>query len=356
MKNVTLAVLGGVLAVVALLCGAYSAYWFILADRVERSVAAWTAAQNAQGRQIAYTGLQITGFPGPVRVRFVEPRAADPSNLVTVNHLQIGAWSWASTWVDAEVLPWAPGELRLWLDGEHLIAALVNGEVRSVRAQADATDVTILVDEAGNLRELVAVIERGTVRVAETKERLRFNRFKVRQTLYPPALAKAAPSFDFNLSMEDAELPAMLWGPLGTTIQGLAFRSTLIGRVPPILSQQALGDWRDENGQLKIERLDVAWGPVDLRAQGRLNLDGGLQPQAQFNGELRGWDGIIDSLRAGGRMSQREAAFARTALRALAKPGEGGMPPSLNLPIYVRDRSLFIGPVKMTEFPPIVWP
>ncbi len=354
MKRPFLQVLGAVLALAVVLFGLFTGYWFILADKTERALYEWADAQAAQGTQVEYGPVSVDGYPGSIRLILGAPRLQGPNGGTLLPG--IGQWIWAADPVEAKVLWWAPRQLKLRLDGNHKVQALAYGEVRDLDVQLEKAAVDVLVNSDGSLRNVLSIIRRAVVHSAKTNEEMRINRIKLDSKVYQAATNVATPDFDFDLSLEQVQLPTALWGPLGTTMKGFALRSTMIGRPPRALTGSELSAWRADEGQIKIDRLDIDWGDLLLRSSGRFLLDDSLQPTVQLNGELRGWDLIIRTLRAEGQLGQREAAFATTALDALSKDSEEDGQPMLALSIFVRNQGFFIGPVKLAQLPTFVWP
>ena len=61
-------------AAILMLAGAtYTVYWFYVAARIPAAVASWAADQGEDGYDVAYSDVEVSGFPGPFRIHVTDP-------------------------------------------------------------------------------------------------------------------------------------------------------------------------------------------------------------------------------------------------------------------------------------------
>src|SRR6266851_8466887 len=89
------------LAVAVLLvaiCGAYGAFWFVVAGRLEDGVTQWAQSLRAQNLDLSWRSIRVGGFPLAFRATLSEARlrdlAATPKGDVQVPLLSGSAASW----------------------------------------------------------------------------------------------------------------------------------------------------------------------------------------------------------------------------------------------------------------------
>ena len=141
---------------------------------------------------------------------------------------------------------------------------------------------------------------------------------------------------------------------LGNTIDELALAFSVNGAIPDGKLAQAISEWRDSGGTIKLDNLQLKWGELGSTASGTIALDRELQPIGGFSGVIQGYDQILVALVQSGQMRAAEAGLARLALAMLAKAGPDGKP-AITTALTIQSGQMFLGPAKLGKAPHIAW-
>src|SRR5207245_1622939 len=139
---------------------------------------------------------------------------------------------------------------------------------------------------------------------------------------------------------------------LGNTIDELALAFSVNGAIPDGKLAQAISEWRDSGGTIKLDNLQLKWGDLSSTASGTIALDQELQPVGGFSGAIQGYDQILTALVQSGHMRVAEAGLARLALAMLAKAGPDGKP-AITTAFTIQNGQMFLGPAKLGKAPRI---
>lgn len=323
----------------------YLGLWFWEAARLHRRVDRYIAARAGEGLAFSSTSTSIGGFPFRLDARFAGVV------LRGIPHLP-DATAEAPRLV-FESRPWLPKDWRF---------TAPDGVVLTLPA------------EAGPLRLAARRLEGTTGQGADRGMAIMLRAEGLSLDRAPPAglalsaaalalaldLPQAPPedhtgrSMLFDARLERVGLPEGL-GPLGSTVGRIELNGAVEGPVPQAPLKAALAAWRDEGGTVELHKALLAWGSLNLTADGTLALDQALQPQAAFSATIRGWPAILDALVAGGALKPDEAAFARLGLSLLVHPGPEGEA-ELKTPITLQNGHLYLGKAKLAKLPTVTWP
>ena len=141
---------------------------------------------------------------------------------------------------------------------------------------------------------------------------------------------------------------------LGLTTARLDLDASLTGGLPERLGTGALAQWRDRGGTIEIRRLDVLHGPLDMKGDGTLALDGDMQPVGAFTFMVRGFLVALDRLLEAGVIKRHPAQLAKTVLGALAR-NDGRDGSELKVPLSIQERWIYAGPVALGRMPVLRW-
>ena len=321
--------------------------WFTVASNMRAQTLAWVEARRAEGFTVRYGKFELGGFPIMLRATIEGPGLGRSDTRAP--------WDWQGERLVMQARPWTPWRLRLALDGAQTVR-LAGGAGPSTYSGtvAELTLDLVLGDggpESGRLS--VAGLDlstaKGTPAIAVERAELTARRG------FPDPKDYRAPSLDVELTARGLGLPEGLDLPLGRVIGALRLKASLRGTVPAGPWQAALAKWRDDGGTVEVARLGLAYGPLDVRANGTMALDGDMQPIGAFTAKVQGFFPLIDALREKGLVRGRDAVTAKVVLGVLAKrPADGG-PPTLNLPLTVQGRKVYAGPLALAEVPAIHW-
>jgi hypothetical protein len=329
----------------AILIAAYSAYWFMLARTVVDDLANWTADRRAEGYIVSYGEPAVAGgFPLAVRVELRKPAITAPG----------GRWRWEGPDTLLEVWPWAPFDLVFTAPGHHQVD-LADDRPQQLRLDAPTVelDVDLRTDGLASglslaVRQVVAAGSRlAETRIAAASAAARF--------LAAPAADPSHSSLDLTLDASGLDLPADVAAPLGRRLDRLHAVAEVMGPVPRGPPHEAIPAWRNAGGDIEIRKGELAWGPLELAAEGTLALDAAMQPEAAGTLHVAGLSEALDKLSAAGLIEEGPARLAKIMFGAFAKPPAGGGRPEVQLPLTIQDGHLYAGPIKLAHLHPVDW-
>jgi hypothetical protein len=331
-----------VLVVLLVVFGGYSAYWLILAGRIEDGVAAWQQSARAEKIDVSWRKLRVAGFPLAFRVEIegaeLRDGAISPPPELRVPGLSGTArpWDFAVWQLNASQGLWAD----LAGGGERpplkLAARSATGTL-SVEPDAKCT-VWLRLDDAS----------------AEAGDRVAISSADA-WIIVPPdsPRRRTDPSLAIAVDLRQVQMPVATQ-VLGDTIDRVAFGITVKGAIAGGPLSRAFSAWRDAGGTIELDNLRLKWGGLGATATGTITLDQEMQPIGGFSGAIEGYDQILTALVQSGRMRASEAGLARLALTMLAKAGPDGRP-AIATAFTIQGGQMFLGPAKLGKAPRIAW-
>jgi hypothetical protein len=328
-------------ALVIAILGAYSAFWFVVAGRIQDGVVQWAGSLRAQNVDLSWRTIGFGGFPLAFRVELNEARLHGRS-AAAATELQMPQLS-GSAW------PWS---LRLWRvsapDGLSATANLASGPVATLTAQKASGSVVVSDDGGGTawLGLSEVAVDAGAHVAARDADLWLTLPPHIPQTHTEPAIGIA-------LDVRALTLPAVPV-PFGNPVDEIAFGVTMMGRIPTAPPRQAAAAWRDSGGTLELDHLALRWGGLSVTGSGTVALDPDLQPIGSFSGTIAGYDELMKALVAAGRLRPGDARLAGLALGMLAKPGPDGRP-EIATSFAIQNGEMYLGPAKIGKAPRIDW-
>jgi hypothetical protein len=330
-----------VTALLLILAGGYTAFWFITAGKIEQGLGEWAEAARAQKIAASWRTLRVAGFPFAFRLELsdaaLRDEAINPPADIRMPFLSASAHPWSfGVWHLA-----APRGLSAVAGPEGKPAATVSA--RAVEGAVSA------VPEGGATIWLSLDAPR-----LDASEPLAAGRADLWLVL--PARAPATHR-DSNIllaaDLHDVKLPQAP-SPFRNLLDELALGVTVKGSIPSGPPRQAATGWRDEGGTAEIDNFTLRWGTLAVSGSGTLALDSDLQPMGAFSGAVEGYDELMSALVAAGRMKASDARLARIGLAMLAKAGPSGRP-AITASFTIQNGEMFLGPAKLGPTPKIPW-
>ena len=331
----------GSVVFLAIVFSIYTGGWFWLADEVVRQTERSIAAAAADGIEVSMEPPEITGYPFGFHVNAnnVDVHGVDGTSLrgesvragVDVAALRTATWS-----IGGPIAAQVPVNPDLPLvdvtvnHAEGRATAGLDGELEAAAVRIDGVAV-------GNMPVGEITVARADVDL----ERLTAENGDI--------------SHDFSADIASIGLSPAL-ALFGTEISSVRADLVLTGSPPRQMRAGDLTRWRDSGGTLFIDHAHLAWGPVRIRLEGRVELDQNLQPQGNLTIEVYGEGAIIDQAIRHGVVGQFEAGALRFALGALTRPDEAGQM-RLLAPLRVAGGRLSLGQIQLpVALPPVNWP
>jgi hypothetical protein len=330
-----------VIALLLILAGGYTAFWFIAAGKIEQGLGEWAEAARAQKIETSWQKLRVGGFPLAFRIElsdaFLRDEATNPPAEIRMPVLSAGAHPWS---------------FHLW----HLAAP----QGLKATAGADAKPGAAL--SAGTAEGTAWAAPEGGATIWLSLDTPRFESGEAvgaRNADFWLMLPARAPEThrDSNLALaadlHDVTLPQAP-NPFRNLLDELAFGITVKGPIPSGPLRQAATAWRDEGGTAELDNVTVRWGKLAVSGSGTLSLDGDLQPIGGFSGAVEGYDELMNALVMAGRMKASDARLARIGLAMLAKAGPNGRP-AITASFTIQNGEMYLGPAKLGPAPKIPW-
>jgi hypothetical protein len=347
MSNITRRLMIVTLLVFLLAGLGLSGFWVFGADRLRANLNQWAEVWRAEGNLVAYKPFTVSGFPLYFRARL--------DDFAIAGGGASSPWRWQAPTILLRASPFAPTRARADFTGEHKVVAELFGV--PVAFTAATKDGVARVQRRGEshmggveLHNSSLVIE-GVSGIFTLKEAL-LDAFHTRRVN-----DNTKPSAGLTVALDELILPVgLLPGTLGTRIDSLNLDAEVRGAIGPEVNTATVAAWRDGGGTVEISDFALRWGPLRIKAEGTMALDGSLQPLAAFTATMTGFNETIDLLVAEGALDPRDASAAKTLLSLLAKTPLTGGAPEIAAPLTIQNQRLSVGPVPLFTLRPIVWP
>jgi len=325
----------GLLFLLLAVAGLYSAYWFVVAGRLESGVRDWAQSLPAQNIDLAWKAVRVGGFPFAFAVDL---------NDVTLHDRAAPAGDAQAPTLQARARPWdlfhwaltAPSGLRGTIEGARIAVDNATGSV----AVGGAGGGTLWL----GLRD--AGIDIGLHLVAKEAD------------LWldlPPGQPRTHGEKALGLALDVRQVTMPLVpAPLRNPLDEMSFAATVMGTVPAGTPRQAAAAWRDSGGTIELAHFTLRWGPLAITLSGTIPLDADLQPIGAFSGAIEGSNELVAALVAAGQLRASDANLARLALAVLSKPGPNGRP-QISSSFTIQNGQMYLGPARLGAAPRITW-
>jgi hypothetical protein len=334
----------GIAGGIVIAAAGYTGYWFVAAGEIEDRIEDWTQEQRERGLEIESAATEVAGFPLRFEVALSEPRIHDAQN----------GWSWAASEFRAQMRPWNYDEVVVIPDRQHAMRILDKGLWRDIEWRIDDGELVVRLDSTRGVSDFVLDLSGIEVNGLWSNGPARI------ETLHATGLApdddgSSGEALQAALSMRNVHLPDGLGEELGENLAFLDIDASLVG---PIRTgdetAETIAAWRDAGGTLELSNFRVRWGPLGIETNGTIALDGDMRPIGALTADIIGYGNVIDALIMSNMIPLGDAFLAKVAFNMLAEKPEDGGPPVLRaVPVTAQDGTIFVGPVKVAELPPL---
>ena len=320
--------------ITAIAAALWGGYWFAASTAVERGVEGWFADQAAMGGVAEKASLRVAGFPNRVDVTVTGLHLANPET----------GTGWRAPEVQVFSMTWKP-----W----HVIAAFAPGQVVELPGQAVTVDGT----DMGASVELHPGTALGLYRIRADGSALRLTSTAgwtlaaaklVAATEEDPSLADThrlgltiediSPDPAFVQALADPGLPAVI---ARLHLDAFATLSAPIDRFA--------GESHPRLTGLDLKDLSLDWGPLQIRALGRMTPDAGGLAEGEIALTITDWHRAMKVIVAMGGLTQAQADVLSNGLQTLADAGPDAN--VLNLPLKAANGRLSLGPFPLGPAP-----
>ncbi|MFZ1415912.1 MAG: DUF2125 domain-containing protein [Defluviicoccus sp.] len=333
----------------AMLAGAYTGYWCILAGLLERGALAWIEGRQRHGDAITHGTPARRGFPGRVEIVLPAPALAVQAAAQTI--------AVAGERAVVSLDPFAPQWLTLSLEGEQTVVLSGSTRPRRFAGKAERFDLQVRLRLA-LLNWSVSVLPTPatfTVRALTMIDAHAGDRVAVAALdATADALPEGALGRRYALAVEDAKPPASLDLPFAGVVSRAAVDLDVSGSLPAVPTSDDIRAWRDAGGVVEVRRLELASGPVRLWGDGTLALDGNGQPIGALTVEISGYHSALDALIVHGSLNVITATRLKQLFAVLAGGSINSAKP-VRIPLTLQDQVLAAGPIPLMQVPLVVW-
>lgn len=317
----------------------YTGAWIYLATAARDAALAWVEARRTEGYAVRFDAMEEAGYPLSVRLDIVNPGIGRPDSTAP--------WGWQGETLEIALTPWDWGSVSVKTKGKQTLAWTLPG-TGLVSYNGNAGQVSAAIDSGGGGLDMV-ISDLSLTGDRPDMGSLAIGAGKVL------AARQGAGGGRLEMRLSDLRLPRFLSSPLGDRVRELLVEARLLGDLGAGPLRDSLEAWRDGGGTIEVQRLAVRYGPMAVRADGTLALDGALQPIGAFTARIEGFFAAIDALQKTGMVKARDAVTAKMILGVMSRRPENGGPATLNLALTLQDRRLFAGPVRLMEFEEVDW-
>lgn len=327
--------LGIVIIIAALI---YSGWWFWLASTVREQINVWIDNNRGGGRAIEMARLDVSGFPGALKINAENLQIEDSA----------AGWRLNIPAIFATVRPWKIDRIDGKFHGPLNLVVVKGPASKTYALEAVLNDWTVDRDQDGRVRlALQEVMLKGD----DDKDTLGISSLKA------ILIRGAVPVYGaLKLTASGITLPTRARSPFGADVKMLDTRLELVGALPPNnLTAPELRQWTKDGGAVEVRSLRVIHGVLGLSGDGTMALDGRLQPIGAFSARVSGYDAALDQLTQAGLVKSSDGNIAKMILGALGKVPAGGGPKQIDVPISMQDQRLSVGPIPLMRIPAILW-
>mgnify|MGYP000002876071 FL=1 len=342
----------------ALIAGAYSVFWFMLAGNLEEELLAYKGRVQENGVKADWRAHEMHGFPYRMGVTLKEATLTRDRGKT--------AWSLALPEISAQMLPYRPGHFIVDVNGEQDLtltgpdgkrrfiskAETLWGSYVAGKESAGRLAVEIKDWAASGLSE-----DSGTFIGSASAGSLQLH---TRPAPDPEATEEDAPPLPrtYDLALKATDI-AWDFGPVTGWLEPeiALFEAQMRGyevpeRLPADLDTGARA-WAASGGRIAISDLQLLWGPIDMKGQGELTLDAKGRPSGRIEASFGKVEELIARLVETGIVKKESAPviFAGAGIISAlqGKPQDGRM----HLPLAFHEGVVFLGPVSIGRLEPL---
>lgn len=327
-------------AVLVFLWAAWTAYWFVMADRAGDWIALWAAPAPGKVWHATFDGSEVGGYPFSLDVRVTNPVVAWQNSS--------GGGVWTGPWLLASFRPWSLERFDVALPEEQTVTVDDGATLRMIALAMTEGRATVAVENnrasalSAEMTDVVATWAQNRPPVAAS-----------RVLLDVATVPDEEEAWDVFLRVHDARFPAEAPEPFEGNVPLLEVDLRLRGAVPGGPLAQRLAAWRDAGGVIDVRELKLDWPPLDVTGEGTITIDREMKPLGAFTAEVVGYRELLDALEAMGRLTRNQALVAAAAMDALAATDEDGKK-RLSVPISMQNGKAFAGPILIGDLPPVI--
>ena len=318
--------------------------WMIGAAQYRNFIDGWIAAHEPQGWHVTYDARDTEGFPRHIILHFTNFVLQNPDGVkIHAGEVALATlpWQWRS--LDAKLK-----------HGFDLVIPFGEGKMLFIATSETARSHTEL-DQNGDWSFVNLQLENAKALWGAKPFFSADNFFfSLARPETPPQNYKEA-GIDFHMTVDAMTLPDSFSSPFGLNAEKIDLALRVLGPVPDPRVKESVATWNEAGGAVAFDKLDLKWGPLVLAAKGTLALDDDLQPEGAFSSQIGNHGKVMKALIDADYIPKHEELMLGSALDLFAKHVDISGTPGIEVPIAVQLGGLFLGPVKVFEYPEIIW-
>ena len=328
--------------IVLVVGGCYTAYWFIVAGRIEKIIDRWVDDQRHAGFTVEFERGPVWGFPVDFRATFHRPHIA--------GEIAGKPFDWRGPDVTLSVSPIDLQGISLSGPGHHTL------DLGSGPAQVDATALSArLAYDGSTLQSFLTVKFSGLRVILPDGKTVAAASGEASLTSGPQPKVDSDPLVQFAADAKDLKLPEgtvlLTADPLGEA----RIAGTVKGPMPLAPLRQALASWRDAGGTVEVTDFAVTQATLSLSGSATVALDANLQPIVAADVRARGLAATIDLLASQRRIYPEDALKMKLFVKGAERDTRDGYK-EVATGLTLQGGYLSWGPFKIAQVPPIAWP
>lgn len=327
--------------VLIVLAAGYAGYWTYVSGVVERGIDRWIADQRQRGGVVENAAITVGGFPFRLTAETDTVFVVRPDGLI-----------WQGGAITATAPPWRWTDIRFALDGGHTVT--LPGS-RPLTLVTEGGTGTLRYRTTGQLRAASLDLNGVGAALPTVSGQVAAERLMLAADL-PSPTGPDDPSLTASGSIQTVGLPDAAGLLLGPVIERAAADIAVSGPLPTDLRAGPVGRWRDADGAVRIDRLSLTWGPLEIDAEGAVRLNETLQPEGRLDARISGFIETIDTLVAARLIPPRQGGIAKAGLTLLAGPADENGVAVLTTPVSIESGQVFLGPIAIARLPYLEWP
>lgn len=315
----------------------WCAWWWGATTLIARQTDAWLAARRAEGWR-AEARISTAGFPARLQVRIADLRLTDPDTeiSVAVETLVLDAPIY---WPGDASLRFPETPIRIDAKGQQLMLQLT-GAVAGIRLTPGPA---LALDEFYALSGSWSLAQGPAPLLAADDLVLRMTQVDEARNTYRIELAgenlQPAPALRLHLPDDWPET----FDRLDAELQ--------VGFDRP-LDRFALQRQHPQPRRAEIVEMHIAWGPLDIRGEGAVDIAADGTPDGVLRLQLANWQPVLEVMIASGLLAEATGTQVQLFIGALANQAGDGT--NLDLRLTFDDGQMALGPIALGPTPRVV--
>lgn len=332
---------------IVLLAAGYAAAWYYVSDMIQSRLEGWLIDQRRHGVFASYESFERSGFPTSIRMLASQPTVEGPDGF-----------HWEGEGMEVHANRWWRRDVDVRLLGQHTVTTETPFPVMVTTGEGDGSFHVgwdgripaasmvlsdVLIDASAAPGPYGRIGDISIANLAMLVE-------------HADLTSDGLTDLHGHFEASSIQMDEPLLEGLEALIERAGAAITVTGPIPREITGASVGEWRDQGGNVRVERLHTTWGDLSLEASGDLTLDAMMQPRGRIDVSARGLQTLVDALEEDGRLSGRQSTLIRAGLQLLGgEPDEEGRR-AVEAPLTIREGSVSLGPVPIAELPHIEWP